>query len=125
MVETYRPLIIARLIAIFTLLVVILSSCGSSSAPQIPVGPNGESDTELSTGREVWTKHCASCHGSSGQGGRGQKLNDGEIFKIYPEVDGLLNVISVGKGQGMPAFGSKLSNEEIAAVSRYIREILN
>ncbi|MAV20778.1 MAG: hypothetical protein CL417_04500 [Acidimicrobiaceae bacterium] len=125
MVETYRLLIIARLIAIFTLLVVILSSCGSSSAPQIPVGPNGESDTELSTGRGVWTKHCASCHGSSGQGGRGQKLNDGEIFKIYPEVDGLLNVISVGKGQGMPAFGSKLSNEEIAAVSRYIREILN
>jgi len=37
----------------------------------------------------------------------------------------LLNVISVGKGQGMPAFGSKLSNKEIAAVSRYIREILN
>ena len=125
MVETHRLPIIAPLIAIFALLVVISSSCGSSSAPEIPVGPNGESDTELSMGRAVWTRHCASCHGSSGQGGRGKKLNDGEIFKIYPEVDGLLSVISVGKGQGMPAFGSKLSNEEIAAVSRYIREILN
>ena len=125
MVETHRLPIIAPLIAIFALLVVISSSCGSSSAPEIPVGPNGESDTELSMGRAIWTRNCASCHGSSGQGGRGKKLNDGEIFKIYPEVDGLLSVISVGKGQGMPAFGSKLSSEEIAAVSRYIREILN
>ena len=124
MVEKHRLSIVAPLLAILTLLAVISSGCGSS-APQIPVGPNGESDAELSMGRAVWTKHCASCHGSSGQGGRGKTLNDGEIVKIYPQVDGLLNVISVGKGQGMPAFSSKLSSQEIAAVSRYIREILN
>ncbi len=100
-------------------------ACGSSSAPEIPIGPNGESDVELTTGRAVWIRHCSNCHGSSGQGGRGKKLNNGEVFKLYPENSELLNVIAAGKGQSMPAFESKLSSEEITAVSRYIREVLN
>jgi len=34
-------------------------------------------------------------------------------------------VINNGKGQGMPAFNSKLTLSETEAVIRYIREILN
>ena len=113
-----------RIIAIVTLAFLSVA-CGSSSAPEIPIGANGESDAELLTGRAVWTRHCSTCHGSSGQGGRGKKLNDGEIFKLYPEINELVNVVAVGKGQAMPAFQSKLSTVEIAAVTRYIREILN
>ena len=103
----------------------ISSACAASSAPEIPLGPNGESETELVLGRKVWVQHCASCHGSSGQGGRGKKLNSGQIFELYPENSGLLEVISKGKGQSMPAFERPLSSVEIEAVARYIREVLN
>ena len=113
-----------RIIVIVTLAFLSVA-CGSSAAPEIPIGANGESDAELLTGRAVWTRHCSTCHGSSGQGGRGKKQNDGEIFKLYPDINELVNVVAVGKGQAMPAFQSKLSTVEIAAVTRYIREILN
>lgn len=99
--------------------------CGTTSAPEIPVGPNGEIDPTLVTGKEIWARHCSNCHGSSGQGGKGRKLNGGEIFKLYPEVSNQIEIISGGKGQNMPAFVSTLSTEEMEAVSRYIREVLN
>lgn len=103
----------------------LLLGCGTTSAPEIPLGPNGEIDPTLAAGKEVWAQHCSNCHGSSGQGGRGRKLNDGVIFKLYPEVSNQIGIISNGKGQNMPAFSTILSTEEIEAVSRYIREVLN
>jgi mono/diheme cytochrome c family protein len=33
-------------------------------------------------------------------------------------------VVAGGKGSGMPAFGDDLTDAEIAAVVRYIREVL-
>ena len=112
-------------LAVMTSFVFTSSACGISASPEIPAGPNGEIDPELAIGRTAWSKHCSNCHGSAGQGGRGKQLNNGEIFKLYPENDALLGVISKGKGQSMPGFQSTLSPKEINAVSRYIREILN
>lgn len=125
MVDKLRSPIAGLRVATLTMIAVVSFACGASSAPEIPMGSNGESDSELATGRNIWIQNCSSCHGSSGQGGRGKKLNEGEILKLYPEIDGLINVITVGKGQSMPAFVSQLSPVEIEAVSRYIREILN
>jgi mono/diheme cytochrome c family protein len=99
--------------------------CGTTSTPEIPVGPNGEIDPALAAGKEIWAQHCSNCHGTVGQGGRGRKLNSGVIFKLYPEVSNQIGIISSGKGQNMPAFATTLSVEEIEAVSRYIREVLN
>lgn len=89
------------------------------------MGPNGEIDPALAAGKATWSRHCSNCHGSAGQGGRGRKLNSGVIFKLYPEVSNQIEIISSGKGQNMPAFATTLSAEEIEAVSRYIREVLN
>ena len=107
------------------LITLLSSGCGTSATPEIPAGPNGEIDPELVVGRTVWSKHCSNCHGGAGQGGRGKQLNNGEIFKLYPKNETLFQVISNGKGQNMPSFQSTLSSNEINAVSRYIREILN
>ena len=103
----------------------LLASCGNNVIPEVPVGPDGAAEGALLEGREIWGTHCASCHGPSGQGGRGAKLNDGEIFKSYSEAEAMITVINDGKGQGMPAFNSKLTLSETEAVIRYIREILN
>ena len=104
---------------------ILLSGCSTSATPEIPAGPDGEIDPELVVGRTVWSKHCSNCHGGAGQGGRGKQLNSGEIFKLYPKNEALFQVISNGKGQSMPSFQTTLSSQEIDAVSRYIREILN
>ena len=37
----------------------------------------------------------------------------------------MIAVIANGKGQGMPAFETKISYQETEAVIRYIREVLN
>lgn len=105
--------------------VVAAGACGGGAGPEVPLGPDGRPDAVLAVGRDVWGQKCATCHGNAGQGGRGKKLNDGAVFALHPEIDSLLTVIAEGKGQGMPAFGDTLDDDEIVAVARYVREVLN
>ncbi|MEE2683309.1 MAG: cytochrome c [Actinomycetota bacterium] len=107
------------------LLCMLNLSCGSPITPTVPIGPDGVPDQQLIKGREIWGIHCSSCHGNAGQGGRGKRLNNGEALKSYTSSSEIAGVISEGKGQGMPAFSSKLAQAEIDAVIQYIREVLN
>ena len=118
------PLHIARTIFVVFLLVGSMS-CGTSASPEVQPDENGSVDPELILGREIWGIHCSSCHGSSGQGGRGKKLNNGELTMSYPNQTSLISLIQNGKGQGMPAFSSKLTIDETKAVINYILDVLN
>lgn len=108
--------------------------------------PAGENDP-LVIGKAVYASAgCLGCHGAQGQGGAGQKLSEGhadETFKdplalvhwlvygaaggarpdgTYGDLDrpgGAMNVATL-PGQ-MPAFGTSLSAEELAAVTLYVR----
>ncbi len=81
-------------------------------------------DPELVTGRDIYSRSCASCHGSAGQGGRGDRLNGGAVLEAYPDPAGQGELIAQGRNS-MPAFTGKLSPDEIDAVVRYTREVLN
>lgn len=105
--------------------VVAIGAAGCSSAPEVPVGPDGEPDAELVLGRDVYSARCSNCHGSEGQGGRGPRLNEGASLSAYPEASAMADVIANGLDQGMPAFGDSLSGAEIDAVVSYVREVLN
>ena len=96
----------------------LVAGCTAGEAPGVPAG-----DAELVTGREVYISSCANCHGSSGQGGRGSKLDDGRVVERYPDPAEEIDLVTNGV-RAMPDFGSKLSAAEIEAVVRYTREIL-
>ena len=93
------------------------AACSSPSSPAAPID-----DPVLAEGQKIYTQNCASCHGASGGGGYGKKLA-GVVATNYPNIDDQIALIANGKG-GMPAFGKKLSPEQLTAVARYTREVL-
>lgn len=104
-------------------LALALGACSQESAPEVPVGAGGTADPVLVEGRDVWSSTCSRCHGASGGGGSGVKLADGRAEELHPEVESMISVVTEGKG-AMPAFGGSLTDEEIEAVVRYVREVL-
>jgi mono/diheme cytochrome c family protein len=96
-------------------------------------------DPVLVEGAALYAANCAACHGGSGEGGVGRPLND--VVKTFPKVADheawvttgsaslpagtIYGVNRVVHGDGytavMPAFGTTLTKEQIAAVTRYER----
>lgn len=124
-----RPVSLAgplrRAVVTVVLAAVVAVGCGAGPSPEVPLGPDGQPDPTLELGRVVYGEQCSNCHGNEGQGGRGKPINGGRALERYPDVADMIAVITEGKGSGMPKFESKLTTEEIAAVTEYVREILN
>ncbi|MCB0991870.1 MAG: c-type cytochrome [Acidimicrobiales bacterium] len=103
--------------------------------------------TALSEGAQVYNaRGCAGCHGAGGGGGVGYPFTEGSVLLTFPTIDPMLDWIAAGTtewGVGnvigdpnrpggphiagaravMPGF-SQLSEHEIYAVARYVREQL-
>ncbi len=60
---------------------------------------------------------CFACHGQLGTGGFGPTLAGDRILAIKKFV---IAQILIGRGK-MPEFGSRLSDDEVAAVAQYVR----
>jgi len=112
-----------RVIALVAALVVGLSACSSSAPPEVPEGADGTPDPVLVVGRDVYAKECSNCHAADGGGKRGPRLSGGSVVDRYPEVADQIAVVTDGRA-AMPAFGSRLTDEEIEAVVLYTREVL-
>lgn len=104
-------------------MVVALAACSSGDAPEVPEGADGTRDPVLVEGRDVWSSNCSRCHGASGGGGAGPKLSHGRAEERYPDVADMVAVVTEGRN-AMPSFGGSLSDEQIHAVVRYVREVL-
>lgn len=89
-------------------------STGTTTTTTVPTDP------VLAEGMSIYKTNCASCHGSQGQGGFGKKLA-GVVTTAFPNIDDEVTFISNGKGS-MPAFGKKLTAEQLNAVARWTRE---
>ncbi|MDC0384614.1 cytochrome c [bacterium] len=105
------------------IVVTALSAGCSAGSPEVPLGPDGNPDPELTVGRDLWSERCASCHGRDGGGGSGPKLSAGKVAENFPDPVEQKQLILEG-GNGMPAFTGKLSDSETEAVVRYTREVL-
>jgi mono/diheme cytochrome c family protein len=86
---------------------------------------------QINLGREVWTAHCAECHGEMGKGD-GPKAKDinrplGNLI-VQSEIsslsdDALYASITEGIGQTMPAFADKLTEPQRRAAAAYARTL--
>ena len=74
-------------------------------------------------GAVIFGQRCAGCHGGDGSGGIGPRLAAGRVVTVFPDPQDQIAVVTDGRG-GMPAFGERLSPEEIAAVVDYTRTVL-
>jgi mono/diheme cytochrome c family protein len=73
-------------------------------------------------GAAVFSENCATCHGADGSGISGPPLDDGIVVVNFPDVQDQIDVVTGGRGP-MPAFGDRLSAEEIQAVVEYTRTL--
>ncbi|MGI8938530.1 MAG: c-type cytochrome [Iamia sp.] len=107
-------------------------------------------DLAVTVGAEVYSS-CSGCHGAGGEGGVGAQLSEGEVLLTYPDPVAMMEWIYLGAEEWtgttgaapygdpdrpdgphntgtlpsvMPAFGD-LDAEELASVTRYVRENLS
>jgi mono/diheme cytochrome c family protein len=73
-------------------------------------------------GSAVFSQNCAVCHGGDAGGGSGPPLKDGIVVANFPDVEDQIGVVTNGRGP-MPAFGDRLSADEIRAVVEYTRTL--
>ena len=120
-------------IGLFVVTVAIVTGCGTKTPAPTPQttqapttqntpAPTSPSPTTVASGKDVYDKNCASCHGAGGAGGMSPALNDEK--RTQAEV---LAITTAGKGnttgKNMPAFATKLTPAEIIAVSKYVADM--
>ena len=76
-------------------------------------------------GGDVYKAKCASCHGADGAGAMAKKLGSRDLnsadFQKSSDAD-INTVIAKGKGK-MPGYEGKISSDEIAGVTKFLRTL--
>jgi cytochrome c oxidase cbb3-type subunit III len=74
-------------------------------------------------GKRLYSAYnCAGCHAVGGGGAIGPALSDAEwIYGSHP--DQIYATIVQGRGNGMPAFGSKLPDYQVWELAAYVRSL--
>lgn len=79
-------------------------------------------EATVKAGNDVFSFHCAPCHGANAEGKVGPSLVDEEW--IYgKEPKDLLTTIREGRPKGMPSWKVKLNEEEVKSVTVYVMSL--
>jgi mono/diheme cytochrome c family protein len=83
--------------------------------------------TFADAGGDTFKAKCAACHGTTGAGdttmGKNLKLRDLGSPDVQKQTDDeLTTIITAGKGK-MPAYGSRLSKNQISELVKFIRTL--
>ena len=109
---------------------IVITAQGNPEAAKVknPVATTPES---IATGKQIYTRYCATCHGTSGQGGSGSDISppapnltdddwkhgstDGEIFDVIKN--------GVPPDLSMEPWGDRIKDEDIWNVVNYVRSL--
>jgi mono/diheme cytochrome c family protein len=72
-------------------------------------------------GRELFTTHCAACHGEGGTGRTGPNLNDNSFVQSRNDEDLGSFILEGRRGTAMDGFGGILASEEVANLIALLR----
>ncbi len=126
---------------VFVLILLLLSACGERpeiGGMAVPEAPPRQADAaQLAMGEQVFTTHCAKCHGERAQGAANWRKADADGNYPPPPLDGsghawhhsrevLKGMIRDGSPQGegnMPAWKGRLSEEQIDAAIAWFQSI--
>jgi mono/diheme cytochrome c family protein len=91
--------------------------------------PNAITDSTLINGKDLYTEHCKSCHGSKGKGDgpKAEKIDiscgDLTSPSFLKETDGEIFWKTTEGRKPMPSFNEKLSDKERWDVVVYVRSL--
>jgi cytochrome c oxidase cbb3-type subunit 3 len=89
----------------------------TGAAPAAAAQPSREE--RLAAGATLFGERCRACHGDDGKGGVGPDLTRATYgYGRNPEA--VAQTIRSGRPGGMPAYGNRLSADEIQAVVTYV-----
>lgn len=128
-----KPGITSLLIA---LIAVVVTSCSNQTRPGSTTRPSANNGSTaaatpdpFAATRGVFAKECQSCHGLDGKGGP-VKLEDGTRLRVpsfreghalrHPDSDFRKQILE--GGDGMPAFKTKLSSQQVDDMIKFIRQ---
>jgi mono/diheme cytochrome c family protein len=126
--RTVANVVEALVAAAVVVFVVLLFTNEPTAPPAAPAtaaaaGTAGSAPTPALDAAALFGDNCAGCHGGDGSGGIGPRLGGGRVVAVYPDPAAQVAVVTEGR-DGMPAFGARLSEDEIAAIVDYTRTVL-
>jgi cytochrome c oxidase cbb3-type subunit III len=122
--------------ALLFCLLLVLAGCERESRQFDPPAPGAKLPTEeqtstmvaryernayaLAVGKRLFTWYnCTGCHANGG-GGSGPALMD-DVWIHGGDADSIYRTIANGRPNGMPAFGSRLTNDQIWQLAAFVR----
>jgi cytochrome c oxidase cbb3-type subunit 3 len=96
---------------------------GVAKQPPSPTNPYAQDRNVLADGRRLFVQYnCYGCHGGHGGGGMGPSLRD-DVW-IYGNSDAhIFESITQGRAHGMPAWGTRLPQEQAWKLTAYVKSL--
>jgi cytochrome c oxidase cbb3-type subunit 3 len=95
----------------------------SNARPLALVNPYEHNARALKTGGELFVAfNCADCHGAGGSGAMGPSLADNR-WHFGGTAPAVFESIYEGRPDGMPAWGGRISNDQIWMLVTYVRSL--
>ena len=76
---------------------------------------------DVEMGAELYGTYCAECHGAKGEGGKGTALGNPAMLSMSTDPFIRHAIVNGRQGTEMKAFGEELSEEQINALTAFIR----
>src|SRR5690242_4284505 len=94
---------------------------GSMVQQTATLNPFAEDRVGVTEGRKLFLNYnCYGCHGGRGGGGMGPSLRD-QVWRYGDSDAHVFDSISRGRGQGMPAWGTKVPQQQIWKLVAYVK----
>ncbi len=79
---------------------------------------------DVESGKAVYDKNCAACHGAAGVGASGPALKGSDFTKEFDTIDKIKAVIRKGTPKGMPPYNaSQISDADLDNLVAYIQSL--